>query len=64
MDKDLLKVLREAVPDLIAKQITSVQPIPADAIKKMMEAAMPESDLIANGYEPISELKLVWRKKQ
>jgi hypothetical protein len=63
MDQKLLDSLRQIIPQTIAEELLSVQPMSTDAFKKVLDDSMSEADLIAAGYKPVSPLKLMWVKK-
>ena len=62
-EKALMRLIGKALVEEMAKDILSVQPMPDDLMKRVFDAAMSEQDLIANGYEPVSDHKLLWIKK-
>jgi hypothetical protein len=66
LDKKLVEMLRSKVPNEMARDLCSVQPMDAfnffDYINACKDAPT-EKELIAAGYEPVSSLKLVWVKK-
>lgn len=47
----------------MAEEICSIQPIDVSIWKDLHSIAQPESELIQQGYKPVSNLKLVWVKK-
>lgn len=49
-------------PNLIAAQLLSVQPMKDDTFSKLLENSRSESELIADGYEPVSNISLLWVK--
>lgn len=51
-------------PEQIAQELVNVQPMPRDCIKNLHDASMNTQDLIDSGYEPVSDLGLVWMKKE
>lgn len=55
--------LRKKLPEDLAKEIVSVQPMPNDIVKELLENSKSENDLIREGYEPVSRFKLLWIKK-
>ena len=59
----LIPLMRDMVPKLLAEDILSVQPMAHDLFKRLYDEGMDEAELIAQGYEPVSDLKLMWRKK-
>lgn len=63
-EQTLIRLIGKAVVDKMADDILSVQPMPNDMFKRLKDAAMSEKELIANGYEPVSEHKLLWIKKE
>lgn len=68
MNQELKKILQEEfdrnfLSQKIAEELNSVQPMPSDAIKNLYEASKNEEELKAEGYEPVSEIGLVWVNK-
>ena len=55
--------LRKSIPDEVAKQLVSVQPMDYLLLKNLLEAGSTEEELVADGYEPISEFKLMYIKR-
>jgi hypothetical protein len=49
-------------PEEIAKELCSVQPMPSDIMKKVLEASDDENTLAKDGYRPVSSLGLMWAK--
>ena len=47
----------------IAEDIVNVQPLPNDCISALYSISLPESELIARGYKPVSHHRLAWIKK-
>lgn len=54
---DSKKIIEE-----IANQIINVQPMPSDTIKKLHEASKTKEELEAEGYNPVSNMGLMWIK--
>lgn len=46
----------------LAEELVSVQPMPATMFKDLIDASKDEEWLVQNGYKPVSELKILWRK--
>ena len=63
INEDQLKVIRETTAQKIAEEICSVQPIPADAFANLYNSAKNRAQLKEEGYEPVSNLGLMWIKK-
>lgn len=64
--KVLMPQIRNIMPQRLAEQLCSVQPIqlPSDAIQQLMSGGKTEQELIAEGYEPVCEqTRLMWIKK-
>lgn len=55
--------LQKAYMDQLAKDLTSVQPMPNDTLKLLYENAKDKETLKKEGYEPVSSLGLMWIKK-
>jgi hypothetical protein len=56
--------LRRMTPEQMAKEICSVQPIDPKFFNDFMKASKSESELIAEGYEPVCPAtRLMWIKK-
>jgi hypothetical protein len=62
-DPALIKMLRNSVPKAIAESLVNDQPMDPTLFKQAMDAGMTEEQLVAEGYEPVSHTKLLWRKK-
>lgn len=60
-DPELVKLVRESVTSL-AHEICAVQPMPSDAISKLLEGGKTTAELRAEGYRPVSRLGLLWVK--
>jgi hypothetical protein len=65
--QDLATRVTELAQDML-KQMTdsilSVQPMPSDAISNLLKISKTEDELKAEGYEPVSNLGLLWMKKE
>jgi hypothetical protein len=61
--KPLLDLIRKTVPNRIAEELLSVQPMDPTLGKQLMEGGMSEAQLIAEGYEPVSNMRLLWVQK-
>ena len=46
----------------LAKQLCKVQPMDTSLWRDLFEHARDEKELIAAGYKPVSEFKLLWIK--
>lgn len=62
-DPALIKMLRNSVPKAIAESLVDVHPMDPTLFKQAMDAGMTEEQLIAEGYEPVSHMKLLWGRK-
>lgn len=60
----LVPVIKGIDPNLLAADICSVQPMPPDAIANLYKEAKSAEELKAEGYEPVSNLGLMWIKKE
>ena len=58
----ILKMIRESVPALIAQDLVNAQPMDVD-FKCIAEPGMTQEALLAEGYQPVSNLGLMWVKK-
>lgn len=56
----MLSMLRKTIPDTIANDLTSVQPMSAVNTKELYESAMSEHQLLESGYKPVSKHSLLW----
>lgn len=63
-DKVLISKIRDLTPNLLAEELCSVQPIPSDALRPLLENAKSREDLIAEGYRPVSRIGLMWAKDE
>jgi len=57
------KPIKKFDPKTLAEEICSVQPMPADAIANLYNSAKSREQLKEEGYEPVSNLGLMWIKK-
>jgi hypothetical protein len=62
--KELIEAIRRTRPDEIAAEILAVQSMPPDIFARMTEESMSESELIKNGYKPVSSFNLMWVKEE
>lgn len=53
----------KTIADEIARQLLSVQPMEGDLIANLYKASKPKEELVAEGYEPVSKIGLMWVKK-
>lgn len=61
MSPEILKKIRQTLPDQIANDLSSVQPV--DFIKST--DVRSEQELVNDGYEPVDPVtKLIWIKKE
>lgn len=47
----------------LAEEMVAVQPMPSNIFKDLLDVAKTEGELRAEGYEPVSEHRLLWIKK-
>ena len=57
------KPIKQFDPKTLAEEICSVQPMPADAFANLYNSAKSREQLKEEGYEPVSNLGLMWIKK-
>ena len=57
------KPIKQFDPKTLAEEICSVQPMPADAFANLYNNAKSREQLKEEGYEPVSNLGLMWIKK-
>lgn len=64
-DDEIMKIIRNIVPNIIAQSITEVQPMDINIIKHIIENSKTEEELINDGYEPVEKNghSLMWVKK-
>jgi hypothetical protein len=62
-NEELLKKIRSTMPDQIAKEILSVQPMPSNVISELYNISKSKEELEEEGYKPVSNLGLMWTKK-
>jgi hypothetical protein len=63
MNEDIVKQLRKTIVKKMAEDLCSVQPMPSDAIKNLIESSVSEAELKKEGYRPVDETtKLMWIK--
>jgi hypothetical protein len=64
IDEEQFKKLRETIPDMIARELASVQPMPSNTFSELYSISKSEKELIEEGYQPVSpDTKLMWVKK-
>lgn len=68
MDKEtiaqMIQRMRDILPARIASEMVSVQPMSGDLVKTLVENGKSEKQLIEDGYQPVSNMGLVWIKKE
>lgn len=64
MNNIFLDMVRKTVPNAIAQEIISVQPMPDNIFVQLGEEAMDETELIKAGYKPVSRMNLMWIKDE
>lgn len=63
MDQATIDMMRRLIPQRMAEELVSVQPITVD-LSPLMDGGPSEQELREAGYEPVDELtKLMWIKK-
>ena len=60
----LMPVIKGIDPDTLARDICSVQPMPNNAFADLYKVAKSTEELKAEGYKPVSNLGLMWIKKE
>ena len=60
----LVPVIKGIDPNVLAADICSVQSMPSDIMANLFKAAKSAEELRAEGYEPVSNLGLMWIKKE
>lgn len=60
--QEMIDEIRSKVVVAIAEQITSVQPMQADIWDDLLLTAADKQQLIIDGYVPVSEFELLWKK--
>jgi hypothetical protein len=64
IDEEQIKKLRETIPDMLARNLSSVQPMPANTFLELYSISKSEKELNEEGYQPVSpDTKLMWTKK-
>jgi hypothetical protein len=58
------KPIKQFDPKTLAEAFCSVQPMPADAFANLYNSAKSREQLKEEGYEPVSNLGLMWIKKK
>jgi hypothetical protein len=58
------KPIKQFDPKTLAEEICSVQPMPANVFADLYNIAKNSEQLKAEGYEPVSNLGLMWIKKK
>lgn len=68
MDKEtiaqMIQSVRDIYPAHIASELISVQPMSSDLIKVLIENGKSEKQLTKEGYQPVSNIGLMWIKKE
>lgn len=63
MDKDILRLIRQTSANVIAESIINVQPMPSSIINELRKVSKTEKELVEDGYEPVSSIKLMYIKR-
>jgi hypothetical protein len=61
-DPVMLSLVRRSLPDQLADEICSVQPMDSQVVRNLLEGSESEAQLRADGFKPISRLGLLWVK--
>jgi len=64
MDEEMIKKIRAVMPDQIARELVSVQPMPSEAFKEFYEQSKSKEQLEKEGYKPVSNMGLMWIKEE
>jgi hypothetical protein len=64
IDPKILATLRKSVPLALAESLVHVQQMDSTVVRDLYNAGMTTEQLKAAGYEPVSELGLMWTKKE
>lgn len=51
-------------PDILAAEICGVQPMPNTIISDLRKESLSREELKKQGYEPVSNLGLMWKKEE
>ena len=60
---DNKRTIGKSIAQIIAEELVSVQPMDGSAFKYIMDNAKSSKELAAEGYVPVSQLGLMWVKK-
>lgn len=60
--KLLAAMIRNTLPDQIAKELISVQPMGNNVVSDLYKVSMSETELKEQGYKPVSNMGLMWTK--
>ena len=60
----LMPVIKGIDPNKLAEDFCSVQPMPGNVFADLYKVAKSTEELKAEGYEPVSNLGLMWIKKE
>ena len=60
--KLLAEMIRNTMPDQIAKELISVQPMGNNVMSDLHKVSMTETELKEQGYKPVSGIGLMWTK--
>jgi hypothetical protein len=64
LNEEMIRGLSKKMVEDIARDIVSVQPMPANTIADLYKSSMSEKDLREAGYVPVCEnTRLMWIKK-
>jgi len=58
----LLAEMRKTLPNQLAEELLSVQPMDNDVVSDLYKVSMTETELKEQGYKPVSNMGLMWTK--
>ena len=57
------RTIGKSIAQSIAEELVNVQPMDGSALKALMDNAKSPKELAAEGYVPVSQLGLMWMKR-
>ena len=60
--KLLAEMIRNTMPDQIAKELISIQPMGNNVISDLYKVSLTETELKEQGYKSVSDMGLMWTK--
>ena len=60
--KLLAEMIRNTMPDQIAKELISIQPMGNNVISDLYKVSLTETELKEQGYKSVSDMGLMWIK--